>query len=61
MQNIHHGKPSKNFTTIWANRTEIFIPCKQVENNHVIDNSSQPGLKMIDYGRVFTLVSAEQC
>ena len=47
MQKFDHGKPSWNFPTIWTNGAEIFFPCKQVENNQVIDNKSQPGLKMI--------------
>ena len=67
MQKIHHGKPSRNSTMVWTNHAEIFIPRKRVENNHLIDNKGQPGLKMIDY-HVYSRwemkvmnVSAEQC
>ena len=43
MQKFNHGKQSRNFTMVWTNRTEVFIPCKRVGNNHV------NGLKMLDY------------
>ena len=40
---------------VWTNQAEILIACKQVENNHVIDNKSQLGLKMIDSASGFKL------
>ena len=27
-QKFNHDKPSRNFTTVWTNHAEIFIPCK---------------------------------
>ena len=41
--------------TVRTDRAKIFIPCKRVENNHVINNESQPGLKMEDCARKFEL------
>ena len=35
---ISSRKPSWNFTTVLRNQAEIFIPCKQVKTNHVINN-----------------------
>ena len=53
MQKFHHDKLGYIFTTVCTNRAEMFIPHKRVENNHVIDNYSQSGLKMINH--VFAL------
>ena len=52
MPKFYHGKPSRNFPTVSTNRTEIFIPCKRVENNHVIspawteNDRLRPGFKL---------------
>ena len=55
MQKFHHGQPSWNFSTVWTNQTDIFIPRKGVENSHVIYKQSLPGTKMIDCARGFKL------